>query len=68
MNFSTTQLGLMVLTVMCIIGVISYFLGIRKTNSPIKASVLGFIFSVIPVLGIIYVIYLATKDDIIAPK
>jgi hypothetical protein len=68
MNFSTTQLGLMVLTVMCIIGVISYFLGIRKTNSPIKASALGFIFSVIPVLGIIYVIYLATKDDIIAPK
>ncbi|MFT7007208.1 MAG: hypothetical protein ACJAXJ_001722 [Colwellia sp.] len=68
MNFSTTQLGLMVLTVMCIIGVISYFLGIRKTNSPIKASALGFVFSVIPVLGIIYVIYLATKDDIIAPK
>lgn len=68
MNFSTTQLGLMVLAVMCIIGVISYFLGVRKTNSPIRACALGFVFSVIPVLGIIYVIYLATKEDIIATK
>jgi hypothetical protein len=68
MNFSTTQLGLMVLAVMCIIGVISYFLGVRKTDSPIRAGALGFVFSVIPVLGIIYVIYLATKEDIIATK
>jgi len=64
MTFSTTQLGLMVLSVMIIVGVISYFLGARKTNAPIKAAALGFVFSVIPVLGIIYVIYLASKDDI----
>ena len=68
MTFSTTQLGLMVLMGMCIIGVISYFLGLRKTNSAIKAAALGFVFAVIPVLGIIYVIYLATKEDIITAK
>jgi TRAP-type C4-dicarboxylate transport system permease small subunit len=64
MNISTTQLLLMILSVMIIIGTISYFLGRRKTNSPLKASALGFVFSVIPVLGIIYVIYLASKDDV----
>ena len=68
MTFSTTQLGLMVLMGMCIIGVISYFLGLRKTNSAIKASALGFVFAVIPVLGIIYVVYLAAKEDIIRAK
>jgi 4-hydroxybenzoate polyprenyltransferase len=64
MTFSTTQLGLMILSVMIIVGVISYFLGKRKTNSPLKASALGFVFSIIPVLGIIYVIYLASKEDV----
>ncbi|MFQ3313337.1 MAG: amino acid transporter [Colwellia sp.] len=64
MTFSTTQLGLMILSVMIILGVISYFLGRRKTNSPLKASALGFVFSIIPVLGIIYVIYLASKEDV----
>jgi hypothetical protein len=64
MTFSTTQLGLMILSVMIIVGVISYFLGRRKTNSPLKASALGFVFSIIPVLGVIYVIYLASKEDV----
>ena len=64
MNISTTQIGLGILSTMIIIGGISYFLGVRKTNAPFKASALGFVFSIIPILGIIYVIYLASKDDI----
>lgn len=64
MNISTTQIGFFILATMIIVGIISYFLGLRKTNSPLKASALGFVFSIIPVLGIIYVMYLATKDDI----
>ncbi|TYK64926.1 hypothetical protein [Colwellia echini] len=65
MNFSTVELGLMVLSIMIIIAAISYYLGLRKTEAPVKAAALGFVFSVIPVLGIIYVLYLASKDDII---
>jgi len=64
MTFSTIQLGLMILSVMIIVAVISYFIGRRKTHSPIKASALGFVFSIIPVLGIIYVIYLASQEDV----
>ncbi|MBU2872232.1 hypothetical protein [Colwellia sp. E2M01] len=65
MNFTTVQLGLTVLAIMVVIGAISYYLGLRKTQTPVKASALGFVFSVIPVLGIIYVLYLASKEDII---
>lgn len=64
MQLSTTELGLLILSTMIIIGVISYFVGVRKTSPPFKASALGFVFSVIPVLGIIYVMYLISKDDI----
>lgn len=65
MSLSTTQLALLVLSLMVVIAVISFFLGKRKTNSPIKAAALGFIFTIVPVLGIIYVIYLANKEDIV---
>ena len=64
MEISTIELGLAILSCMVIIGIISYFLGLRKTTSPVKAAALGFVFSFIPVLGIIYVIYLAAKEDI----
>jgi hypothetical protein len=61
--FSVMQLGLIILSSMIIVGIISYFIGVRKSNSPFKASALGFVFSIIPVLGIIYVLYLASKED-----
>lgn len=64
MNMSTTELGLLVLSTMIIIGIMSYFIGVRKTDSPYKASALGFVFSIIPVLGIIYVVYLISKEDL----
>lgn len=64
MNMSTTELGLIILSTMIIVGVISYFIGVRKTHSPYKASALGFVFSIIPVLGIIYVVYLFSKEDL----
>lgn len=59
-----TTIGLSVGTLMIIIGLCSYILGKRKTNAPIKAGLMGFVFSVIPVLGIIYLVYLFTKEDI----
>jgi|TARA_B110000908_G_scaffold22000_1_gene24889 hypothetical protein len=58
------QLSLIILSLMIIVGIMSYFIGVRKTHSPFKASALGFVFSIIPVLGIIYVVYLASKEDI----
>tara|TARA_B110000238_G_C15985331_1_gene377883 strand:- start:122 stop:319 length:198 start_codon:yes stop_codon:yes gene_type:complete len=64
MNLSTIELGLIIFSLMIIVGIMSYFIGVRKTTSPFKASALGFVFSIIPVLGIIYLVYLASKEDI----
>lgn len=67
MNFTLTQMGSAVFIFMVVIGLISYVLGKRKTTVPIKSALLGFVFSVIPVLGIIYVVYLAAKEDVVIP-
>ena len=64
MNFTLTQMGSAVAAFMIVVGIISYILGKRKTTTPIKSALLGFVFSVIPVLGIIYVVYLAMKEDL----
>lgn len=67
MNFTLIQMGSAVFIFMVVIGLISYVLGKRKTTAPIKSGLLGFVFSVIPVLGIIYVVYLAAKEDVVIP-
>lgn len=59
-----TIIGVSVAFLMVIIGLCSYVLGKRKTQAPVKAGLMGFVFSVIPVLGIIYLVYLFSKDDI----
>lgn len=64
MNFTPTQLGLGVLTFMVVVGIISYILGKRKTTTPVRAALLGTVFSVVPILGIIYVFYLVSKEDL----
>ena len=58
------EIGVSVGTFMVVIGLCSYLLGKRKTEEPVKASAMGFVFSVIPVLGIIYLVYLFNKEDI----
>lgn len=57
---------LVTLVVACFIvgGGISYYLGRRKTRRPIVAGVLGAFLSIIPVLGLIYIVVLATRDDL----
>lgn len=64
MNFTPTQLGLGILAFMGVVGIISYLLGKRKTTTPIRAALLGTVFSVVPILGIIYVVYLIMKEDL----
>lgn len=45
-------------------GGISYYLGRRKSRKPVIVGLLGACLSIIPVLGLIYVVVLATRDDL----
>lgn len=49
-----------------IIGISCYFIGKKKSNAPVRAGLMGAVFSIIPVLGIIYLVYLICKDDLTA--
>jgi hypothetical protein len=64
MNFTLAQMGFAVLAFMIVVGIISYVLGKKKTTTPVRAALLGTVFSVIPILGIIYVFYLINKEDL----
>lgn len=64
MNFTLVEMATAVAVFMIIIGIISYIIGKNKSTTPVKAALLGTVFSVIPVLGIIYVFYLLNKEDL----
>ena len=49
---------------MMVIGILSYYLGKRKTNTPKIATLIGVLLSLIPPLGLIYLAALVLKKDI----
>ncbi|QBF83465.1 hypothetical protein EXU30_12720 [Shewanella maritima] len=64
MALDVSVFGSFILLFMVIIGLISYFLGRRKTNHPIITAVIGMFVSFIPFAGLIYVAFLALKQDV----
>lgn len=68
MNITLIEMGSAVVAFMIVIGIISYIIGKKKSTTPVRAALLGTVFSVIPVLGIIYVFYLANKEDLVTSK
>lgn len=63
MNFTLQQLGSAIVIFMLIIGLVSYAIAKNKSETPIRAALMGSVFSIVPILGIIYVIYLATQES-----
>ena len=49
---------------MLLIGILSFYLGSKKTNNPIIAGVLGFLFGIFIPFGLIYLCILIFKSDI----
>ncbi|MGX5914457.1 hypothetical protein ACR0ST_06940 [Aliidiomarina sp. Khilg15.8] len=64
MDISATFLGQFVAVSAVIIGILSYYLGRRKTTNPVIAGILGFLIGLIPVLGLIFVAVLLFKPDV----
>lgn len=61
---NTSLLIVLVAGFAMIIGISCYFIGKNKSNAPVRAGLMGAVFSIIPVLGIIYLVYLICKDDL----
>ena len=64
MNINATLVGQLIVVFALVVGVISYFLGRRKTQSPILAGVLGAVLSIVPLFGLIYLVVLILKNDV----
>ncbi|MEX1220533.1 MAG: hypothetical protein WEA82_00300 [Idiomarina sp.] len=64
MELNATLVGQVVVVFAIIVGILSYYLGKRKTNNPVIAGVLGALLSLIPVLGLIYLAVLLLKSNV----
>ncbi|WP_126165872.1 hypothetical protein [Shewanella khirikhana] len=64
MNIDATLAGLVILVFALLMGAVSYYLGCRKTQTPILTAVLGMLLSLIPPLALIFVAVLVFKKDV----
>ena len=64
MNINATLAGEIMLVFVLFVGALSYYLGRRKTQTPVLACLLGVLLSLIPPFGLIYLVVLMLKKDI----
>ncbi|HCV05941.1 MULTISPECIES: hypothetical protein [Pseudoalteromonas] len=64
MNISATLIGQIIVILIPVFAAISYYLGKRKTSTPIVVAVIGGLLALIPLFGLIFIAVLALKQDI----
>jgi len=64
MDMNTTLLGQAVTFFVVVVGVISYLLGRRKTETPVLTGIVGALLALVPPLGLIYIGILVFKKNI----
>jgi|TARA_Y100000815_G_C12910854_1_gene337833 4-hydroxybenzoate polyprenyltransferase len=63
-NISATLIGQIIFILIPVFAAISYYLGKRKTSTPIVVAVIGGLLGLIPLFGLIFIAVLALKKDI----
>jgi hypothetical protein len=64
LNINATLLGEFIALFALIMGAVCYYLGRRKTQTPILAGLLGVVLSIIPPFGLVYLVVLVLKKDV----
>lgn len=64
MNVNLTLMGQIIFILIPVFAVISYFLGKRKTSTPIRMAIIGGLLALVPLFGLIFIAVLALKQDI----
>lgn len=64
MNINATLFGQIIIVLAILMTVAGYYLGKRKTTTPVVTSVIGFFTAFIPPLSLIFLIVLVLKKDI----
>ncbi|ARD21220.1 hypothetical protein [Shewanella japonica] len=63
MTISVELLATVLLPFMMLFGVLAYYLGKRKTTTPVITAILGALSGIFPPLGIIFLMLLTLKND-----
>lgn len=66
MSINATLLGQVVAVLMVIMAVAGYYLGKRKTQTPVLTTVIAIVSSLIPPLALLFLMALVLKNDIAA--
>ncbi len=64
MNINATVLGQFIIVFALIMGALCYYLGRRKTQTPVLTGLLGMVLSIIPPFGLVYLVVLVLKKDV----
>ncbi|NRQ40958.1 hypothetical protein HRH59_00015 [Rheinheimera sp. YQF-2] len=64
MNINATLLGQVIFIFALVMGAVCYYLGRRKTQTPVLAGLLGIVLSIIPPFGLVYLVVLVLKKDV----
>ncbi|WP_423186685.1 hypothetical protein ACO1PK_00250 [Alishewanella sp. d11] len=64
MNINATLVGQIMFVFVLVVGVLSYYLGRRKTEKPILAGLLGVFLCIMPPLALVYLMVLFFKKDV----
>lgn len=64
MGINITFLGQIIAVWIVIATILTFFLAKRKTQTPIIATIIGFVLSFIPPVSMIYLIVLVLKNDV----
>ncbi len=64
MGISPTQLMFLIVGLTTFMTIVSFYLGRRKTETPILVAVIGFFTAFIPPIAFIYLLILVFKRDI----
>ena len=66
MNINATLIGEFIALFVLIMGAVCYYLGRRKTQTPVLAGLLGAALSIIPPLGLVYLVVLVLKKNVVS--
>ena len=64
MNINATLIGQVIIVFAVLMAAVGYYLGKRKTQSPIITSVLAFFSALVPPVTIIFLFVLVLKNDV----
>lgn len=64
MNISATLIGQLIFVLKLVTGAFNYYLGCRKTQTPVLAALPGVVLAIIPPFALLYLLVLLFKRDL----